>query len=141
MTLLETLAKGAGDASKWATSHPEAVTGVLALLSTRDTSVGGGGGLAALANTFRQKGLGDLMASWISTGPNPPVSAGQIQEVLGADVIGQFASRAGLPPAQAGSALAALLPAVIDHLTPQGKVPETSALEGTLGALLGSPGR
>jgi len=141
MTLVDTLAKGAGDASKWAASHPEAVAGVLALLSTRDKSVGGEGGLAALTNIFRQKGLGDMVSSWISTGPNPPVSAAQIQDVLGSDVLRQFASKAGLSQAQAGPALAALLPAVIDHLTPQGQVPETNSLEGTLGALLGSFGR
>jgi uncharacterized protein YidB (DUF937 family) len=141
MTLLESLTKGAGDCSKWAASHPQAVAGVIALLSTRDSSVGGGGGLAGLASTFQQKGLGDMMSSWIATGPNPPISAAQIQDVLGSDVVREFASKAGLPPAEAGSALAALLPAVIDHLTPQGKVPEANSLEGTLGALLGSLGR
>jgi len=37
--------------------------------------------------------------------------------------------------------LAALLPSVIDHPTPQGQVPESSALESTLGSLLSSFGR
>jgi len=141
MTLLESLTKGAGDCSKWAASHPQAVAGVIALLSTRDSSVGGKGGLAGLASAFQQKGLGDMMSSWIATGPNPPISAAQIQDVLGSDVVREFANKAGLPHADAGSALAALLPAVIDHLTPQGKVPETNSLEGSLGALLGSFGR
>lgn len=56
MTLLETVTKGAGDASKWAASHPEAVTGVLALLSTRDTSVGAGAGWPRSRTPFDRRG-------------------------------------------------------------------------------------
>jgi uncharacterized protein YidB (DUF937 family) len=55
-------------------------------------------------------------------------------------MLSQFARKTGIPPAQAGAALAALLPAVIDPLTPEGKVPETNAFEGALGDLLGRLG-
>ena len=61
-------------------------------------------------------------------------------DVLGSDTVGQFASRAGVPTAEAGSLLAGLLPAVIDHLTPDGKVPETNSLEGSLKSLLSGLG-
>ncbi len=107
----------------------------------KDTSVGGSGGLNSIINAFQQKGMGDVMKSWISTGPNPPVSAKQLQDVLGGDILAQFAGKAGLPSGQAGSALAALLPAVIDQLTPKGQVPDAGSLESTLGALLGGKGR
>ena len=63
------------------------------------------------------------MSSWISTGPNPPVSAAQVTDVLGQDTVGQFASKAGVPVSEAGSLLATLLPAAIDHLTPGGSRP------------------
>jgi uncharacterized protein YidB (DUF937 family) len=116
--------------------NPQIVNAVVSMLSTRDTSVGGSGGLGGLVSAFQQKGLGDVMSSWISTGPNPPVSADQLKDVLGSDVLGQFASKAGVPHSQAGTILASLLPAVIDHLTPNGQVPETNALEGALGGLL-----
>ena len=116
--------------------NPQILSAVGSLLSTRDTSVGGSGGLGGLISAFQGKGLGDMMSSWISTGPNPPISAAQVTNVLGDDTMGQFARKAGIPTGEAGSILASLLPTVIDKLTPDGKVPEENALEGTLGSLL-----
>jgi hypothetical protein len=40
-----------------------------------------------------------------------------------------------VPVSEAGSVLAGLLPAAIDYLSPDGKVPETSALENSLTSL------
>ena len=117
--------------------NPQILTALAGLLSTRDVSVGGSGGLAGLIGAFQSKGLGDMVSSWISTGPNPPVSAAQVTDALGQETIGQFARKAGVPVSEAGSILAALLPAAIDHLTPDGKVPEANSLEGSLTALLG----
>jgi len=34
-------------------------------------------------------GLGDMMASLISTAPNPPISAGQLTDVLGGETLGR----------------------------------------------------
>jgi uncharacterized protein YidB (DUF937 family) len=127
---------GLSGVAEMVAKNPQIVNAVVSMLSTRDTSVGGSGGLGGLVSAFQQKGLGDVMSSWISTGPNPPVSADQLKDVLGSDVLGQFASKAGVPHSQAGTILASLLPAVIDHLTPNGQVPETNALEGALGGLL-----
>ncbi len=74
------------------------------------------------------------MTAWISTGPNPPISATQVADVVGGDVLKQFA-------AKAGGLLASLLPAVVDQLTPDGAVPETNTLESALGGLLGGLAR
>jgi len=130
----------AGDLAGLATmvsKNPQILTALAGLLSTRDASVGGSGGLAGLIGAFQSKGLGDMVSRWISTGPNPPVSAAQVTDALGQETIGQFALQAGVPASEAGSILAALLPAAIDHLTPDGKVPETNSLEGSLTTLLG----
>ena len=129
---------GHGDASGLAgvaalvASNPQIVAALSSLLSTRDASVGGTGGLGALIGAFQSNGLGNLVSSWISTGPNPPVSAAQVTDVLGQETIGQFASKAGVPVSEAGSLLATLLPAAVDHLTPAGSVPETNELETVL---------
>ena len=72
--------------------------------------------------------------------PNPPISATQLTDALGGDTMGQFASKAGIPVAEAGSVLAGLLPTVIDKLTPDGKVPDANDLENTLGSLLSKLG-
>ena len=37
--------------------------------------------LAGLVGAFQKKGLGDVISGWISTGPNPPISAAQVSKV------------------------------------------------------------
>jgi len=96
------------------------------------------GGLSGLASVFEQKGLGALMSGWVSTGPNPPMTAQQVSSVFGSDQLGQLAERLGVPPAVASSVLAQVLPVVVDKLTPQGQIPqeEHSLLDSALGGLL-----
>jgi len=130
------LGKHLGGLAQAAMKNPQVIAAIASLLSSRDTSVGGSGGLAGLVQAFQGKGMGDMMSSWISTGPNPPISERQITDVLGADVLSQFAGKAGVPQGEAGGLLASLLPAVIDQLTPQGRVPESNDLESALGGLL-----
>lgn len=57
-----------------------------------------------------EKGLGDIVNWWVSTGQNLPIGAEQIQRVLGSEQIQQFASKVGLSPDLASSKLAELLP-------------------------------
>jgi uncharacterized protein YidB (DUF937 family) len=121
--------------------NPQIVAAVLSLLSTRDSSVGGSGGLAGLASAFQGKGLEDVLSSWVSTGPNRSISASQLESVLGNDTLGQFATKAGIGSGEASAVLASLLPELVNQVTPQGRVPETSSLESTLGGLLSSLGR
>jgi len=119
--------------------NPQLVAAVAGLLSSRDSSIGGGG-LGGLVDAFEQKGLGDMISSWISTGPNPPITATQLTDVLGGDTMEQFARKAGVPAAEAGSILAAILPTAIDKLTPDGKLPDAESLERTLSLLLAKLG-
>jgi uncharacterized protein YidB (DUF937 family) len=121
--------------------NPQALSAIASLLSGKDGSVGGAGGLGGLVSAFQSKGLGDMINSWISTGPNPPVSASQITDVLGHDTVAQFATKAGVSHGDAGGLLASLLPQVIDHLTPQGNMPAADSLESALGGLLSGFGR
>ena len=129
-------AGGLGGLLSMVTSNPQIVSALTGLLSTQDTSVGGSGGLGGILSAFQQNGLGDLASSWVAKGPNPPVSADQLTQVLGQDTVGQFASKAGVPMSDAGSLLAGLLPAAIDHLTPDGQVPDTNSIENSLSSLL-----
>ena len=139
MGLLDSLLGGQmGGLAEMAMKNPQVISAVVSLLSSKDASVGGTSGLGGLIQAFEGRGMGDMISSWISTGPNPPISSSQITDVLGRDTLTQFAAKAGVPHGEAGGLLAALLPAVVDHLTPQGKVPESSALESTLGGLLSS---
>jgi uncharacterized protein YidB (DUF937 family) len=137
MGILDSLLGGnLGGLAGTAMKNPQVISALVSLLSSKDASVGGTAGLGGLIQAFQGKGLGDMIGSWISTGPNPPVTASQITDVLGRDTVSQFAAKAGVPHGEAGGLLASLLPAVIDQLTPQGQVPESNAFESALGGLL-----
>jgi uncharacterized protein YidB (DUF937 family) len=130
------LGKQVGGLADVAMKNPQVISAIVSLLSSKDASVGGTAGLGGLIQAFQSKGMGDMISSWISTGPNPPATGDQITNVLGQETLSQFASKAGIPHGEAGGLLASLLPAVIDQLTPQGKVPQTNDLESSLGGLL-----
>jgi uncharacterized protein YidB (DUF937 family) len=125
-----------GDLASIAAKNPQLVAAVISLLSSRDKSVGGTAGLGGLIEMFQKKGLGDMIGAWISTGPNPPISAKQVTDVLGSDILKQFAAKAGVKQSEAGGLLASVLPTVIDQLTPKGEMPQTNDLEAGLGSLL-----
>lgn len=82
------------------------------------------GGLGGLVQSFQQGGLGEIVNSWVSTGQNLPVSAEQLQAVLGGGAMQDIAAKLGVSPEQASGSLADLLPQVVDKLTPNGQVPE-----------------
>jgi uncharacterized protein YidB (DUF937 family) len=134
-------AGGLGALAEMIAKNPQIVSAAISMLNPKDTSVGGGGGLADVISAFNKGGLGNMMSQWISTGPNPPITGDQLTNVLGSGVIGQIAQKAGLGQAEAGSALAAVLPSLIDHLTPNGQVPDANALQSALGGLLSNLGR
>ena len=136
MGLLDGLLQQAGGLANVAARNPQAIAAIASLLSTHDGSVGGTGGLGGLVTQFQQKGLGSMIASWIGTGPNPPITAAQVTDVLGNQTVKEFATKAGVPLGEAGGLLASLLPAVVDRVTPKGAVPETASLDSTLGGLL-----
>jgi len=80
---------------------------------------------------FSQAGMGDVFSKWVSTGPNPPISADQLQQVLGSQQIQALAAKLGIDPTRAAEALAEHLPNVVDQLTPQGKIdPNAHSPEG-----------
>ena len=82
------------------------------------------GGLQGLVQSFHDKGLGGVVSSWVGTGPNSPITADQVHQVLGSDQVKALAAKAGVSPDMAGSAIAQLLPGLVDKLTPNGAVPE-----------------
>ena len=86
------------------------------------------GGIAGLAEKFQQGGLGNLVQSWIGTGQNLPVTGNQIQNVVGSDVIDDFAQKLGVPAETASAHLADLFPQIVDQLTPNGQVPAQNDL-------------
>jgi len=82
------------------------------------------GGLERVLERFRQGGMTQQADSWVSTGQNMNISGDQLQQVFGSSTIRKLTSQLGMSEDQAGSAMAELLPEVINQLTPQGQVPE-----------------
>jgi uncharacterized protein YidB (DUF937 family) len=80
-------------------------------------------GLGGLIKQFQQKGLGDVVDSWVSTGKNKNVGPDQISVALGGDVVDDLSRRTGLTRDQVVAELARMLPNVVDNLTPDGRLP------------------
>jgi uncharacterized protein YidB (DUF937 family) len=79
--------------------------------------------LVSVLQGFERQGLAHLAASWVSTGPNLPLSPKQVGPTLGADLIRHLSQSTGLTEQATVRALAVLVPHVIDGLTPSGVVP------------------
>jgi uncharacterized protein YidB (DUF937 family) len=109
-------------------AHPELVSTVVQML-------GSGGGLAAMVQQFEQAGLGHMIQSWIGTGPNPPISPAQLQQVLGSGQLQALATKLGLSPEAVTGQLAQVLPHLVDGLTPNGQLPQGDLLGGAMGML------
>ena len=81
------------------------------------------GGLGGLIDRFRQSGQGDVIDSWVGTGKNKPIQPPQLEQTLGRSTIGDLARRAGLSEQELLAQLSAVLPDLVDRLTPQGRLP------------------
>lgn len=86
------------------------------------------GGLSGLVEKVAASGLGDQVASWVGTGNNLPITAEQIQEVLGSSFVQGLAQKMGINTTDVAGSLASLLPQVVDKLTPDGQVPANNQL-------------
>ena len=84
------------------------------------------GGLGDLLKQFQQNGQGDTANSWVSSGPNKQIAPGDLASALGADQINMLTSQTGMSREELLSGLSQHLPDVINHLTPEGRLPTES---------------
>jgi uncharacterized protein YidB (DUF937 family) len=90
------------------------------------------GGLGDLLKQLQQGGQSDAANSWVGQGQNKPVSPGDLAKALGADQIDGLTSQSGLSRDELLNGLSQYLPKVIDHLTPDGRLPTEDELSGRL---------
>jgi uncharacterized protein YidB (DUF937 family) len=83
-----------------------------------------GGGLGNLLERFNQNGHGDVMQSWIGSGPNQQISPDQLENALGPEDIDELSRETGMDRSELLSELSHSLPQVVDGLTPHGRLPE-----------------
>ncbi len=123
MGLLQS-APGAGTAQATGQSiDPNVIKGVLGLLGGGSTTASSAAGVtnpAALIDQLKSGGLASEVESWIGTGANKPVSPEALGQALGPQTVQQLSSSTGLSIPQLLPQLAALIPLIINHLTPNG---------------------
>jgi uncharacterized protein YidB (DUF937 family) len=90
------------------------------------------GGLSDLLKQLQQGGQGEAANSWVSNAPNKPISPGNLANALGADQIEHLTSQSGLSRDELLSGLSQYLPRVVDHLTPDGRVPSENEVSSRL---------
>jgi uncharacterized protein YidB (DUF937 family) len=90
------------------------------------------GGLNDLLKQFQQAGQGDVANSWVGKGPNKPISSDDLAQALGADQINTLMSHTGLSREDLLAGLSQQLPEVVDHLTPDGRLPTEQEMSRAL---------
>jgi uncharacterized protein YidB (DUF937 family) len=90
------------------------------------------GGLGDLLKQFQQSGHGETANSWVSPGPNKQISPGDLASALGADQIDNLASQSGMSRDDLLAGLSRHLPDVINHLTPDGRLPTPDEVAGRI---------
>ena len=128
----------------------EQVTGRFGLSRTRPSncwacwsprsSIPSAGAPAGFLQSFRDQGLGDTVASWLGHGPNQPISAAQLEGVLGSETLNHMSAKLGVPAATVSGAAAAILPDAINELSEHGDLPTSAAgIPGEFGSWFGQP--
>ena len=90
------------------------------------------GGLGDLLNQLQQGGHGETASTWVGKGKNKAIAPGDLANALGADQIESLATQSGLSRDELLSGLSQYLPKVIDHLTPDGRLPTENELSGRI---------
>ena len=93
---------------------------------------GAAGGLGGLLEQLQRAGFGEQADSWVSRGANQPISPDAMSQIFGQEGLEQISRQAGISPEEASHGLSALLPEVVDRMTPDGTVPDANALANSV---------
>lgn len=94
------------------------------------------GGFTGFIDRFRAAGLGDKVSSWVTSGENTPITNEEMESALGAGTLSSVAENAGVDKETATSAMAYMMPQVVDKLTPDGEIPDETSLLSKIGGYL-----
>jgi len=81
------------------------------------------GGLANIIKDLQNSGQGKTAASWVGTGPNQEIDPDDLGAALGKDSLDAITRQTGMSRDDLLEGLSQYLPGVIDHLTPNGRLP------------------
>jgi uncharacterized protein YidB (DUF937 family) len=83
-------------------------------------------------NTVRDlesNGHGDVARSWVGRGPNKRITPENLQAALGEEAIRDLIGQTGMDRRELLEVLSEHLPRVIDHLTPDGRIPTNAEVK------------
>lgn len=98
------------------------------------------GGVHGLVEQLKSNGLGEQVSSWVGTGPNIKVDPSALTSALGPEKVQALASKAGVTLEQASSSLTALLPQIVDKLSPAGTIPGADQAAALVAKIPGAEG-
>ncbi len=96
---------------------------------------GGLGGLGAILDGLQRAGFGEQARSWVGSGENQALPSGALEQIFGQGGLAEIARRAGLSESDTSRGLAQLMPEVVNHVTPNGEVPQGDDLLASVDAL------
>jgi uncharacterized protein YidB (DUF937 family) len=99
-----------------------------------------GGGLSKIVQGAQASGLSAQADSWVGTGANKPLPPSEVRAVIGDDAVHEVAREAGISDDEAADVLAAVVPEVVNGLTPNGQVPSDQEVDDFL-AQFSKPGQ
>ena len=80
-------------------------------------------GVGNTVQDFERSGQSDIARSWVGRGPNRPITPDKLESALGEDGIRDLMQQTGMERDELLETLSEHLPRVIDHLTPEGRLP------------------
>jgi len=80
-------------------------------------------GLDNTVRDLQETGHGETARSWVARGPNRPITPEKLETALGEDAIRDLMEQTGMDRGELLATLSEHLPRVIDHLTPEGRLP------------------
>src|SRR5262249_27655801 len=90
------------------------------------------GGLNDLLKQMQEAGQGDVAKAWDGTGPNKPLAPNELADALRTDQISALSAHSGMSQEDRLEGLSQYVPQVVDHLTPNGRVPTDQEISRSL---------
>ena len=80
-------------------------------------------GVGNTVQDIERSGHGEIARSWVGRGQNRPIAPGKLEAALGEEGIRDLMQQTGMERDELLATLSEHLPRVIDHLTPEGRLP------------------
>jgi uncharacterized protein YidB (DUF937 family) len=86
-------------------------------------------GLGGLIGKLTAGGAGQQVNSWVGSGQNEPIQPGHLGGALGGNVLDELSKRTGMSQQELLNQLSAVLPQLVNNLTPKGRMPTLADFE------------